>query len=159
MIAKRITEVNGPLNTFAIEFGKRLREERERRALNQAEFSALGGVAKITQLYYEKGYRVPDARYLSNLHKHGVDVVYLLSGQREMPNGERLDGKLLSSAMTAVLHGLAKHGYMLDSEDEGLALVRVVYDTLLNLGNTGLTTEQIVTPLLKGWFIGRGGRD
>lgn len=144
-------------DTFSVELGERLRGERERLALNQADFGALGGVAKITQLYYEKGYRVPNAHYLSNLHKHGVDVDYLLSGQREMPDGERVDWKLLLSAMKAMLHGLEKHGYMLENEAEALAIVRSVYDALLTLGGSVLTTEQIVDALLKGWFIGHSG--
>lgn len=155
MVSKRITTVNDPSDTFSVEFGERLREERERRASNQADFGALGGVAKITQLNYEKGYRVPDAQYLSNLRKHGVDVDYLLSGQRNMPAGGRLDAKLLSLAMTAVHQGLKERGHMFSSGAEGAALILAVYDELLCMSGSGLTVEQIASSILKGWCIGR----
>lgn len=63
-------------------FGNRLREERERRRLNQTEFAALGGVKRVSQHLYEQGERFPDVRYLQRLIDQGVDVRYLLFGRR-----------------------------------------------------------------------------
>ncbi len=62
----------------------RLLEERERLGKTQPEFGALAGVKKQAQLRYEKGERSPDAAYLAAAATHGVDVLYVLTGRREM---------------------------------------------------------------------------
>lgn len=64
------------------EFFDRLKEERKRLELNQAEFGEIAGIGKITQLHYEKGDRSPDANYLMAVAAAGVDVLYLLTGKR-----------------------------------------------------------------------------
>ncbi len=61
---------------------ERLREERERLGLSQEKFGALGGVLKRAQINYEKGERNPDSAYLSAIAAAGVDVLYVLTGQR-----------------------------------------------------------------------------
>ncbi len=63
--------------------GARLKEERLRLKLSQEAFGALGGVAKIAQFNYEKDKRRPDAEYLEKLFRHGVDIVYVLTGNRD----------------------------------------------------------------------------
>lgn len=62
--------------------GERLSEERKRKALNQTDFAAIGGVTVKTQVLYEKSERVPDASYLAALAAEGVDVLYVLTGER-----------------------------------------------------------------------------
>ncbi|GJK93091.1 TPA: helix-turn-helix domain-containing protein [Klebsiella michiganensis] len=62
--------------------GARLREERERLGLSQQSMGEIGGVKKLTQLNYEKGERAPDTIYLTALASIGVDIVYVLTGQR-----------------------------------------------------------------------------
>ncbi|AOJ94344.1 helix-turn-helix domain-containing protein [Burkholderia multivorans] len=62
--------------------GDRLKEERMRIGLSQAEFAALGGLGKQAQLNYESGTRSPDANYLAALAKIGVDVLYVITGER-----------------------------------------------------------------------------
>ncbi len=62
--------------------GERLREERKRLGLSQADFGALGGVKANAQGKYEADERSPDAEYLTGLSAAGVDVLYLLTGQR-----------------------------------------------------------------------------
>lgn len=65
-----------------LNFSERLREERVRLGFNQADFAALGGVAKTSQFNYEKGERSPDAAYLVAIGAIGVDVLYVLTGTR-----------------------------------------------------------------------------
>jgi transcriptional regulator with XRE-family HTH domain len=65
-----------------VTFGERLREERSRLGINQAEFGELAGVTKKTQGIYERGDRSPDAAYLAAIAAAGVDVLYVLTGQR-----------------------------------------------------------------------------
>lgn len=62
--------------------GERLRAERERLRLSQPELGVLGGVQKLAQINYEKDKRKPDAAYLAAVADAGVDVLYVLTGQR-----------------------------------------------------------------------------
>ena len=63
--------------------GARLREERDRLDMNQEELGSLGGVRKQAQLLYEKDDRKPDSDYLAAVAAAGVDVLYVLTGQRQ----------------------------------------------------------------------------
>lgn len=65
-----------------LNIGERLKEERVRLGYNQADFAAIAGVAKTSQFNYEKGDRSPDAAYLVALAEKGVDVLYVLTGER-----------------------------------------------------------------------------
>lgn len=71
-------------------FGERLKSERSRLGLNQAEFAALGGVKQHAQFQYEKGMRRPNSDYLSAIAMADVDVCYLLTGERtsRLGNGD-----------------------------------------------------------------------
>jgi transcriptional regulator with XRE-family HTH domain len=69
------------LNGHMTDLCNRLREERKRLGLNQADFAALGGVKKDAQLNYESGARTPDAAYLAAVASAGVDVLYVLLGE------------------------------------------------------------------------------
>lgn len=63
-------------------FSNRLREERIRLKLNQTDFAAAGGVTKKSQVGYENDGEPAFVRYLEEIAKIGVDVRYLLTGQR-----------------------------------------------------------------------------
>nr|WP_228983071.1 helix-turn-helix transcriptional regulator [Paraburkholderia gardini] len=73
-------------------FSARLKQERRRLGLNQAELANAGGVQKHAQLNYEKGLRFPDASYLAGIAVVGVDVLYLLTGRTSDPATLALDG-------------------------------------------------------------------
>lgn len=62
--------------------GDRLFEERKRLKLSQMAMGEIGGVHSNAQRNYEKGTRNPDAAYLSAVAAKGVDVLYVLTGQR-----------------------------------------------------------------------------
>ena len=62
--------------------GERLKEERERIGLNQTEFATRAGASKNSQYNYEKGERSPDATYLAAAAGMGVDVLYVVTGER-----------------------------------------------------------------------------
>ncbi|UVM06402.1 helix-turn-helix domain-containing protein [Pseudomonas laurylsulfatiphila] len=61
--------------------GARLREERTRLGVSQTELAVACGIAKNTQLNYEKDERSPDAKYLSAAEALGMDVYYVLVGK------------------------------------------------------------------------------
>lgn len=65
-----------------VEFGTRLREERDRLGLNQDELAARLGISKTSQSNYERGNRSPDADYLVAFVAAGADPLYLLRGVR-----------------------------------------------------------------------------
>lgn len=62
--------------------GSRLREERDKLGLNQTDFAKLAGQSRGSQAYYERDERSPDAKYLSSLAELGIDVLYVLTGQK-----------------------------------------------------------------------------
>lgn len=68
-----------------MDIGSRLREERERLGMTQEAFGKAGGVLKRALIRYEKGERSPDAQFLAALAAVGVDVLYVLTGQRQSP--------------------------------------------------------------------------
>nr|WP_263263031.1 helix-turn-helix transcriptional regulator [Pseudomonas sp. RIT-PI-S] len=86
-----------------MKIGDRLKEERVRLGFNQADFAAVGGVAKTSQFNYEKGDRSPDAEYLAKVLGAGADILYIVSGQR-VPPAASLDAaeSLLLSRYRAV---------------------------------------------------------
>lgn len=63
--------------------GDRLKEERERLGFTQAVFAELAGFSKSAQLNYESGKRAPDAVYLYSVMRMGVDLMYVLTGERQ----------------------------------------------------------------------------
>jgi transcriptional regulator with XRE-family HTH domain len=63
-------------------FGQRLREERERLGIKVTDFGTQAGVQKNAQINYEADRRSPDSNYLSAAAKQGVDIYYVLTGQR-----------------------------------------------------------------------------
>ncbi|MDQ0668342.1 helix-turn-helix domain-containing protein [Pseudomonas sp. W2I6] len=68
-----------------IEIGSRLREERTRLEMTQRSFALAGGVLANAQGKYERGKRSPNAIYLARLAGLGVDILYVVTGQRAAP--------------------------------------------------------------------------
>src|SRR5882757_8583039 len=64
------------------ESGARLREERMRLKLSQEAFAEKVGVHRRTQLNYEAGEREPDAAYYEAAASLGIDLPYVLEGER-----------------------------------------------------------------------------
>lgn len=64
------------------EICSRLKEARENLGLSQQALAERCGVTARSQRNYESGERLPDAAYLAALAAAGVDVLYVLTGQR-----------------------------------------------------------------------------
>ncbi|WP_310106309.1 helix-turn-helix transcriptional regulator [Paraburkholderia phenoliruptrix] len=64
-------------------FGARLKDERKRLGLKQAELAELAATTNVAQSRYESGDRSPDWAYLSAVARAGVDVLYVLTGERD----------------------------------------------------------------------------
>lgn len=66
----------------------RLEEERRRLGLNKSSMASLGGIANSAYGYYENGDRAPSGEFLAAVATSGVDVQYVLTGNRS----ESVDG-------------------------------------------------------------------
>lgn len=71
-----------PLESAGDEFGPRLRQERKRLGLTQAQLAAAAGISAPTQVGYEQGSRAPDVHYLTAVERIGVDERYVRTGVR-----------------------------------------------------------------------------
>lgn len=61
---------------------ERIREERERLGFNQSDFAALGSATRKTLFNWETGAAAPSAAVLAAWAAHGLDVLYVVTGQR-----------------------------------------------------------------------------
>lgn len=66
--------------------GERLAEERKRLGFNQTDFAAVAGVSRKTLFGYESGERAPDAGGLAAWAAEGMDVMYVVVGERSKAN-------------------------------------------------------------------------
>jgi transcriptional regulator with XRE-family HTH domain len=81
--------------------GARLREERERLGFSQLAFGAVADVSLRTEQDWERGVSAVKSDFLTVVAQHGVDVLYVITG-------ERLSSKLtLDPIQSAVLGSLA----------------------------------------------------
>lgn len=62
--------------------GLRIKEERERLGLTQPVFAEIAGAKKRTLIDWEKGLSSPTALQLELLAKVGIDVLYVVTGNR-----------------------------------------------------------------------------
>lgn len=62
--------------------GERIKEERERLGFNQADFAALAEATRKTLFNWESGSASPNAAVLAAWAKHGLDVLYVVTGER-----------------------------------------------------------------------------
>lgn len=65
----------------SVAIGERLRAERQRLGLAQADFGAKCGVSKTSQFNYESGERSPDGEYFFKANELGVDTHYVITGK------------------------------------------------------------------------------
>lgn len=68
------------LDADIINFGARLRKERERLGHTQESFGASGGVTRLTQSKYEKGESSPTMGYMIGIEGIGADFNYIMTG-------------------------------------------------------------------------------
>lgn len=71
----------GSDNKF-VSFGERLRTERLRIGMQQLELADACEVARKTLSVWEKGEQTPNAAVLARMAAAGIDVLYVVTGQR-----------------------------------------------------------------------------
>jgi len=99
------------------DFGKRLQLERKMLGFSQTKFAEACGIKRTAQTTYESGERFPDVVYLEAAGRLGVDVNFLLTGERVTYNQEVRNG-----AMGAVLYRLQEALGISSAELEQLIL-------------------------------------
>jgi transcriptional regulator with XRE-family HTH domain len=87
--------------------GDRLREERERLGYNQTQLAVIGDTTKKSQIDYEKGNSYPKGNYLEAVSKLGIDVQYIITGQRSTLSLTEEENELINLWRKANIH--AKH--------------------------------------------------
>lgn len=65
-----------------MDIGERLRSERERLGYSQTGFAELASASKHSQINWEKGVAAPNALALNAWAKEGVDVLFVITGER-----------------------------------------------------------------------------
>lgn len=68
---------------YLFSFSERLKEERKRLKVTQKDLADNFGLTTMTWGKYERAITAPDAYILSELSKFGIDIVYLLTGERK----------------------------------------------------------------------------
>lgn len=63
--------------------GVRLREERLRVGVSQVDFASHCGTSRNALLQWERGETAPNAGLLSSMTSLGIDVLYVVTGQRQ----------------------------------------------------------------------------
>lgn len=138
-----------PVNTKGqkmLTIGDRLREERERLGMTQTEFGALAGVTKATQINYETGRRAPDAGYLAAVAGVGLDVQFVVIGQRvQDANESSRHIALLSEAWEALEQHYQSTGTKLTPEKKRQA-AEALYKICLERG--GLQANRDIVSVL-----------
>lgn len=91
--------------------GERLREERERLKLTQPAIAEAAGTTKQTQHAYETNRTPPKASYLSKVASLGIDVAYVVTGERlENTASTPTELAYLRNCRALARHGLAQKG-------------------------------------------------
>lgn len=126
-----------------LHIGQRLKEERERIKLNQDAMASVGGVGRKSQFNYESGDRCPDASYLSALSVIGVDVQYVITGQRNQPLTDE-EKMLLESWRKADF--MAKHEALkrLSGDDTGMASQKFHGNTIGQVVDGDIKNQEFV---------------
>lgn len=122
-------------------FGARLRAERVRMHLTQRELAHLCGVQANAQVKYESGERHPGSGYLIALSCSGVDVMYVLAGQRPVMTQDETTEKERSV--------IAHYRAMTDKDQEAMGQL------VMSLWST---KDRRLAPLTKAGLVELGAR-
>lgn len=111
--------------------GERLKRERERLGLTIPAFADLAGAKKNTVIDWQKDASSPPAAKLSALAAAGLDVLYVITGQRATPASAvtPFDRDRLQAAIEAVEEGLAETRRKLPTRKKA-ELILAAYDVL-----------------------------
>lgn len=129
-------------------FGERLKEERTRLDMNQADFAEIAGVTKKTQILYEKNERTPDGNYFAAIATKGADVMYILTGDRVQGYADIEDElNRLSQAWETLDIALQKLGRTMPTEKKK-EIAYALYISSKNAPNAGEQIAEIMAKIV-----------
>ena len=107
--------------------GARLREERKRLGLTQAELAERVGVSRAAVVTYESGRTPPDVSLMDRLKELGVRTSYVLTGLTEMESAaEALDWNLARTLMNRIVKYAQSNNIDLEP-DQLVDLMQILY--------------------------------
>lgn len=131
--------------------GDRLLEERKRLKLSQVAMGELAGVHSNAQRNYEKGARSPDAGYLAAVAEAGVDVRYVITGERhsapEASMGE-IDTAFLAEIAEQLDRIIRQAGKKPSGGADYVRMVAEVYNFMVQEGTRDAETTSRVLRLV-----------
>lgn len=104
------------------DIGTRLKLERERLALSQAQIAEALGIATRTQIAWEKGEQTPNALHLATLGGLGLDINFIVTEVKNIShNKPSSDALAMSEAWEAIDWALVEAKKTLPPEKKRLA--------------------------------------
>lgn len=131
---------------FTIDFGKRLRNERQRAEMSIVDFCKKMDVSRASQHLYENGSRLPSVEYLMKTTELGFDVIYLITGKSASNNLYNTDynEEILDKAFEITDElSVDKSGFILDREFRK-KVFHLIYKALLGTGTVQLDSDDIM---------------
>lgn len=132
--------------------GRRLREERERLGLTQAQLAEAGSVRRITVYQYERGDRPPSLEFMVGAERVGVSFDYVLRGTKSVStlSGQYVDIELASELYYLVdRYGVDAKGRSLHVDDR-----RAFFEKLLSMAvncEESQVNREAITDLLEAF--------
>lgn len=90
-------------------WGERLRAEREKAGLSQRKIAEISGISPPTQVNYEKGGGNPPGDYWLALHQAGLDIHFILTGERTTARLPIAVGKVTPQQLEDTLEMVLEH--------------------------------------------------
>jgi transcriptional regulator with XRE-family HTH domain len=82
---------------------ERLRSERTRLDLSQADMATAGGISLRTQAAWEKGEQSPNADYLATVSVIGVDVLFIVTGTYQLAGAQDAQPQLSADEQSLLM--------------------------------------------------------
>lgn len=131
-------------NAVIAGFGARLRDERKRLGLSQAQLAQAGGVLRLAQGQYESEQRLPRVDYLCSINAAGIDLGFVLWGRRLsglLPSAEMR--KVEQRAFELVDEYVKASGSQPMGAESRFLLFDLIRSQLVNAVSAGLRLEEV----------------
>lgn len=126
--------------------GRRLADERKRLGMSQQQLSEVLGIGRSALAMIETGKASIDADSLIDFGAHGIDVIYVLSGENSALAAARLmDWTLVETILRGVRTWSAERKISLSPEKEALVL-KILYS---RFATDGVIDEQGINETLR----------
>jgi transcriptional regulator with XRE-family HTH domain len=127
-------------------FGDRIRQERKRLGLTQQQFADGLDISRSAVTFYETDRTVPDANFFSSAIANGIDIGYILVGERSVElAGYMLDWKLLGLILAAIRLWCTDEKIAIPLAKE-LAIAQLLYT---HFSKRGLIDQDVVDQTMK----------